>query len=262
MEAGAAAYLVVGTVALVASGLTLVSGFGLGTLLLPAFALFTPVEVAIALTAIVHFLNNLFKLGLLARHADRAVVLRFGVPALLAASLGAQSLLWLADQPALFAYQLAGRVWLVEPVKLIVALLLVAFTLAELTPAFRRLALPPRYLPIGGVLSGFVGGLSGMQGALRSVFLVKSGLTKHAFVATGVVIACLVDVSRLISYTGMVREAHDSLDVGLLATAVLAAFAGAYGGSRVLDKITMHTVQWVVSGLLVLVAVGLGAGWI
>lgn len=55
-------YLIICSVAFVASGLTFFSGFGLGTLLLPAFALFFTVEKAIALTAVVHFLNGLFKL--------------------------------------------------------------------------------------------------------------------------------------------------------------------------------------------------------
>ena len=36
------------------------------------------------------------------------------------------------------------------------------------------LALPSRWLALGGVLSGFFGGLSGNQGALRSAFLLKS----------------------------------------------------------------------------------------
>ena len=60
-------YLVICAVALLASGLTFFSGFGLGTLLLPAFALFFPIEQAVAMTAVVHFLNGLFKLGLAAR---------------------------------------------------------------------------------------------------------------------------------------------------------------------------------------------------
>jgi hypothetical protein len=51
--------------ALISSGLSLFSGFGLGTLLMFVFAVFFPVEIAIALTAIVHYLNNLFKLPLL-----------------------------------------------------------------------------------------------------------------------------------------------------------------------------------------------------
>ena len=67
-------YVVVCLVALLGSGLTLFSGFGLGTLLLPVFALFFPVEVAIAATAVVHFLNNLFKLSLLGRNADYGLV--------------------------------------------------------------------------------------------------------------------------------------------------------------------------------------------
>ena len=54
--------LVVALVAFFASSLTLFSGFGLGTILMPAFALMMPVEVAIAATAVVHLANNLFKL--------------------------------------------------------------------------------------------------------------------------------------------------------------------------------------------------------
>jgi hypothetical protein len=45
-------YLVVCAVAVLISAMTLFSGFGLGTVLMPAFALFFPVPVAIAATAI------------------------------------------------------------------------------------------------------------------------------------------------------------------------------------------------------------------
>ena len=55
-------YLVIAVAALVVSMMTFFSGFGLGTLLLPVFALFFPVEIAVATTALVHLANNLFKL--------------------------------------------------------------------------------------------------------------------------------------------------------------------------------------------------------
>ena len=45
-------YVIVCSSALVIALLTLFSGFGLGTLLMPAFALFFPVEVAVAATAV------------------------------------------------------------------------------------------------------------------------------------------------------------------------------------------------------------------
>ena len=60
----------ISAVALLASGLTFFSGFGLGTLLLPAFALFVPVEQAVALTAVVHFLNSIYKVVLVGRFID------------------------------------------------------------------------------------------------------------------------------------------------------------------------------------------------
>ena len=51
-------YVVIVIVALCVSMLTLFSGFGLGTLLMPALAIFFPVPVAIAATAIVHLANK------------------------------------------------------------------------------------------------------------------------------------------------------------------------------------------------------------
>lgn len=62
------AFVVIPIVALLASLLTFFSGFGLGTILLPAFAIFFPVNIAVALTAIVHLLNTIFKFGLVGRN--------------------------------------------------------------------------------------------------------------------------------------------------------------------------------------------------
>ena len=91
------AYLSVAAAAFLAAGMTLYSGFGLGTLLLPVFALFFPVEMAVVSTAMVHGANNVFKVSLLGRHADREVVVKFGLTAIAAAILGALTLAWLAQ---------------------------------------------------------------------------------------------------------------------------------------------------------------------
>lgn len=64
-----------------ASGLTLFSAFGLGTLLMPVAAIFLPVPIAVAVTAIVHLSNKIFKLALLWRDVGREVLLTFGLPA-------------------------------------------------------------------------------------------------------------------------------------------------------------------------------------
>ncbi len=225
-------YLVICTVALLASALTFFSGFGLGTLLLPAFALFFPIEQAIALTAVVHFLNGLFKLALVGRHADRGVVLRFGLPAIAASFLGAWVLVWLAGVAPVFSYSAFGRLISVTPEKLVIGLLLLLFASLELLPRFRTLSFGARYMPLGGVLSGFCGGLSGMQGALRSAFLSRAGLTKEAFIGTGVVVACLIDFARLGIYSSPLAKEGPHLNYSLLAAAVLSASGrrGSRGG--------------------------------
>ena len=236
--------LAIALVAAGASALTFFSGFGLGTLLLPAFAFFYPIDVAIASTAVVHFMNGLFKLALVGRHANRRVVLLFGLPAIAAAYLGARLLVDLSDQTA----------------KVIIGVLLICFTLLELSPRLSKISFPPKWLPLGGVLSGFFGGLSGMQGALRSAFLIRAGLSKEVFIGTGVVIACLIDVGRLVEYVPNIMAARAGLDYAMLATAVLAAFAGAVVGNRYLKKMTLERVQRLVAVMLLLVAIGLMTG--
>lgn len=247
-------------VALIASGLTLFSGFGLGTILLPAFALFFPIEIAIALTAIVHFLNNLFKLAMLGKYADKGVVLRFGVPALIAAFLGAKALLLFSDLAPLYSYQLGTKSFNIEPVKLVVAILIIIFAVLDLTPKFSKVSFDKKYLPLGGLLSGFFGGLSGHQGALRSMFLIKSGLSKEAFIATGVVIAVLIDISRIIVYAGIFKTLQDGVNYSMLTVVTLSAFAGAYIGRRLVKKITIQTLHIIVAIMLIMIALMLGAG--
>ena len=150
-------YLVVGLVSLAVAALTLFSGFGLGSLLMPAFAVFFPLHVAVGATAIVHLANNLFKLVLVGRHASLPVALRFGGPAVPAAFLGALILGSIAQGDALLVYTLVGRSFSVTVVGLVMGLLILLFSLADLSPVFDRLKLGRSWLPLGGVLSGLSG---------------------------------------------------------------------------------------------------------
>ena len=254
--------VVIAAVSLLASGLALFSGFGLGTLLTPAFALFFPIELAVGLTAIVHLANNLFKLALLGRHAERRTVLAFGVPAVLAAFLGAEALSRLSVLDPLLTYSLGARALQVTPVKSLVAVLILLFVALELSPRFAALQLPPRFMPLGGLLSGFFGGLSGHQGALRSAFLMKAGLSKESFVATGVAVACLIDLTRLSVYSTRMPLSSIHSQAPLVATACAAAFLGSFLGSRLLTKVTLRSVQLTVSFALVLISLALLFGLI
>lgn len=253
-------YILIPIVALLASALTFFSGFGLGTLLLPAFALFFPIDLAIALTAIVHFFNNAFKFILVKKHINWKITLQFGLPALLFSFLGAFLLDKITNADILTEYSLNHKVFQITLMKIIVAFLLIFFALFELIPKLKNLQFPEKYLPIGGILSGFFGGLSGHQGALRSAFLTKVGLSKEAFIATGVIIACMIDVSRMSVYFTNISKVKDSLSFNLIFVATLAAFIGVYFGNKLVKKITINTIQKIVAFMIILFAVGLGLG--
>jgi uncharacterized membrane protein YfcA len=218
------------------------------------------VEVAIGITAIVHFTNNLFKLGLMGLKADKGVIFRFGIPAIISAVAGALVLAWLSDLRPLMEYSWMGRTFQIMPIKLIIGAIILVIVLLELSPSFSSIALDKKFMPLGGCISGFFGGLSGHQGAFRSMFLIKARLDKESFVATGVVLAVMIDFSRLIIYGWETAGAQKDIDWMLVSVACVAAFAGAFAGSRLLKKMTFRVVQVIVTTLLIIVALGLMTG--
>lgn len=258
-------FFIICAVAFTVSGLTLFSGFGLGTLLMPAFALFFPIEVAVAATAIVHLTNNIFKVGLVGKNADFSIVLKFAPPAALMAIFGALLLNYFTTVEPIVQYEFAGRTCTITTVKLVIAMLMLIFAVIELNPGLEKLAFDTRFIPLGGALSGFFGGISGHQGALRTAFLIRAGLHKEVFIGTVVISAVVVDISRLMVY-GMTFFSKDfeilknQGGVELVLAAILAAFLGAFIGSRLLKKITMRIIRILVGGMLFFLSLALGIG--
>ncbi len=262
-------FILIPLVSAAVATLTLVSGFGLGTLLMPAFALFFPVEIAIAATAVVHFANNMFKLALVGKWADRAVVVQFGVPAVIAAIVGAGLMTVVAEVPPLHTYRVGPLPAEITTLKLVIAALLALLAGLELWPRYAQLSFPRSALPIGGALSGFVGGISGMQGALRAPFLLRAGLSREAFVGTTNVISTLVDVARLAMYAAGLAwltrtRGHTALGepriIWLIAVACIAGFCGSYFGAKVLKKVTLRAVRMIVAILLIAIAAAMAIG--
>lgn len=257
---------VVAAVAWLAALLTFVSGFGLGTVLMPAMALFMPIEAAVALTAVVHLLANLLKVALVGREADRGVLLRFGLTALLGSALGAWTLTHLSATGSaqnIIGYTISGCRFTTTPVALGVGAVMVAFAILELTPVLARWRPAARWLPVGGGVSGFLGGLSGHQGAVRSAFLsgMDDRLSPVSFAATGAVLACAVDLTRLAIY-GASWQAWIGQHPAMLAAAGVAALIGTWLGSRLIRKVTLPFVQRAVAAGLILLGLGLALGWV
>jgi uncharacterized protein len=242
--------------------LTFFSGFGLGTILTPVFMIYFPVELAICLTGVVHFFNNVFKIILVGKKADKSVLINFGIPAVVAAFIGSILLFEISDQQPIAQYEIMDKSFAIYPIKLLISSILLVFASLELIPYFRNLQFARNKLPIGGLFSGFFGGLSGNQGALRSAFLVKAGLSKEAFIGTTVVVSTFVDFTRLGVYFSNFQKTDFSDNAALIICVTLSGIAGAYVGNKILKKVTLDFVQKTVAILLIILAIALGLGFI
>lgn len=252
--------IIVPIVALCASALTLFSGFGLGTLLLPAFALFFPIEIAIAMTALVHFTNNIFKFALVFRNINLKVALQFALPGIIASLLGASLLNQLSTANDLFQYSMWGHVFHIKLMKIIVAMIMLAFALLEIKSSFEeRFKFEAKYIYLGGFLSGFFGGISGHQGGLRSAFLIRLNLAKEQFIATGVAIAIVVDIARLGVYSNHIQKI-DLSNINLIIISCLAAFLGAWFGNKLVKKTKIEIIQKIVAYFLIVISLLIAAG--
>ena len=131
--------IIIPLVAFLVSILTFFSGFGLGTILTPAFMLFFPIELSIGLTGIVHFLNNLFKFFLVGKNANKEILIRFGIPAVVAAFIGAWVLVQIPTSQVLYSYSAFGKLIEVSVLKFTMALLLAFFAVLDLVPFLNRI---------------------------------------------------------------------------------------------------------------------------
>jgi len=166
----------------------------------------------------------------------------------------------LTDLPAIAEYSLGGKTFFITPVKAMIGSLMIFFALFDIIPSLVNLQFDRKFLPLGGLLSGFIGGLSGHQGALRSAFLIRANLTKEAFIASGVVIACMTDVSRLTVYADKIFTHQNEFNYPLIVAATLSAFTGAFLGNKFVKKITIKALQYIVAIMLIVFGLLLGIG--
>jgi uncharacterized membrane protein YfcA len=219
-----------------AAALTLMTGFGLGTILTPVFLIFYDVKIAILIVAVVHLSNNLLKLSLFKSYVSLDILKRFGALTLIGAFIG-----------AFFQGRMDS-----SAVKILLGASLIFLGLKEAAGFGEKLRLPQKIDFIGGFLSGLLGGFVGNQGAIRSAYLLNYNIPKETFVATAAIIASVVDVTRIPVYIFNNKDVlADNVILLLITTA--SAFAGTFAGKRVLKKISLKTFKFYVAATIVII---------
>lgn len=262
-------YLVIALTIIFAASLTFFSGFGLGTIMLPVFSLFFDLPVAVGATAVVHLANNLFKFALVSKFIHLPTLFRFGIPALIMASVGGYVLTLFEDMAVITSYTIGEYTFEMTTIHIVIGSLMIFFAWFDLDPRFDNLNVKAKHIPFGGALSGFFGGISGHQGAFRAAFLSKAGLTKEQFIGTSNAVSLVVDLARLTIYLYIASalsgernkflvafsEGRDLLIVG-----IVFAFLGTYLGRQLVKKTTITGIQRTVGVLLFIMGALMIAG--
>ena len=251
-------WLLISAGAAVASAFTFLTGFGLGTILLPVFLLAMGPALAVAAVAPVHLFHNLGKFFLLRSRVDCRILVQFGGPALVGAAFGAGGLAWLTEMPELGAWSLFGESFTICPLKLVVGLSLAFFSGWELFGGGGGIRRVPLW--IGGLASGLLGGLTGHQGAIRSAFFLGKDLSKETFIATGAAVACAVDLTRIAVYVQLFRTVGGSIPWAVVAAGITGAAVGLVIGRYSLHRISGEGFRKVVGGGLLAFGIGLAVG--
>ena len=222
-------------VCVVAAALTVPAGFGLATMMTPVFLVWFDPHQAIAGVAIVHGVHNLIKSRMLREHIDRNALKRFGWALLIGALIGALLQSFIPSDPLL----------------LLVGVALIVLPLLKVSESWSSIRLPEAEDRLGGFGSGFLGGLTGHQGALRAMFLKERLPDKSAYAATAAVLALVVDLTRIPIY--LVNDASVlSTNTWLMVGFVLSALVGAQLGKRWLERWKSDDIQrGIVIGLVI-----------
>ena len=248
-------------ISFIASVLTFFSGFGLGTMLLPVFCLFMPVELAVLATAVVHLLNNVLKFFLIRKMIDKSVLFSFGIAAVCAAFIGALVQDYLGAEGELYQLSFSSYIGEVKLLSLVIGILMIGFAILDFIPWSKNLSFRRGQFFIGGLLSGFFGGLSGHQGAFRAAFLSKSNLSTDVFISTSVCLSLLIDMVRIPVY---LNSNHGTLE-NFWQTIVLAcicAFLGSFIGKRLFTKRKVKNVRLIVAVFLLSMGTGMILGFL
>ena len=237
------ALLGIGAIAVVAGAVAAISGFGIGSLLTPAIALWLGTKAAVAIVAVPHAVATSVRLWGLRGSVDGGVLRTFGIASAVGGLAGAL-LFGLVSSPLL---------------TVILGALLILSGLSQLSGFGARWRITGGWSIGAGLLSGVFGGLVGNQGGIRSAALLRFDLAPQALVATATATALLVDLARLPLYLATAgQEMADAWPIVLVATA--GALVGTLAGVPVLRQLPEAVFRMSLAVLLLALGIGLILG--
>ena len=183
----------------------------------------------------VHGAHNAGKFAALKESVDFEAFRRYGVWLVLGAILGAALQNEVPQKPLLA----------------LIGAFLVSLPLLSMSEGWTGYRIPEANDSLGGFGSGFMGGLTGHQGALRAMFLTRRLPDKMTYAATASVLALCVDLSRVPVYL-LFRYDEISQHAALTLVLVISALIGVRVGKTWLERLKSEWIHRGVMGGIVL----------
>lgn len=214
-----------------------IAGFGSSTLFLPLALLFFDFKTALVLVAFAHIFGNLGRIGFFRQGLDGKLLLKFSIPSVLLTILGALLVVYLPQ----------------ELLKLLLGIFLVIYSAVFIWE--KNIKLPANNLTVmlGGGLSGFMAGIIGTGGALRSAFLGSFNLPKEKYIATSAITAILVDATRIPIYIS--QGFFSGRFMIYLPFLFVIAIIGSYLGKKALDHIPKEKFRTIIFGAVFIIGI-------
>jgi hypothetical protein len=181
---------------------------------------------AIAVVAIVHGAHNGGKSWALWQNINFEAFKHYGIWLILGAIIG-----------AILQNQVSQK-----PLLGIMGIFLIILPLLNLNKSWKDYRISEENDRIGGFGSGFMGGLSGHQGALRAMFLTNKLPDKMTYAATASIFALCVDLSRIPVYLFFRSESITS-NLELTFGLVIAALVGVHVGKKWLESMKSESIR-------------------
>jgi len=211
--------LVVGAVALIASLLAAVTGFGGAAVLLPVLVIAFGARDAVPILTVAQLIGNASRVWFNRREVDYRVVGWFALGGVPLALLGG----------LLFA-----RAPLTALTRLLGVFLLLVVAWRRLGP--RTSARPPlRAFALIGAAGSFLSALLGSVGPLMAPFFLAYGLVKGAYIGTEALATVVMHVAKLVAYDSAHVLSRASLLTGLAIGPCM--IVGSWIGKRIVDRV-------------------------
>jgi len=227
---------------LLGSGIGTITGFGIATIMTPALLLFLSLPQTLLLVAIIHWFGSIWQLLLFREGLRWRLIVAFGAPGIIASFIGASISLRFPEEA--LSRTLGG--------------FLIVYVLFILANPHFKLYENMATASAGGASYGFLAGVFGIGGAVRSVFLSAFSLPKAVYIATSGAIALAIDSTRIAAYLAGGSSLEPSILSGLFLF-ILASLIGSIMGRQVVEGIPQENFRSFIAGFIFLAGLKLAA---